>query len=863
MRFIQIRLTALAMTGLLTLPFPLPARIPAGVRPEDEAHPALSIRVQTFARQQVIIENPVRWPQFTFLLPEGSRVNAGDTLFEFDLTTARNRLRNVERNLADTENQIAVQLGRIEQRILELEDQKTSLEAQRDVLMARREHLKALPRPEDVAIAQTRLDVALRNLEAVENERDITRERLAQGLVSPATVERAETDWALQRARTTFAENRLRSASLPTTRHTLRINELRIDNLRLEIEKLEREIASQQEILRIETRTTDRRMNNLLREKAEVEEELLHERITAPSAGVLIYTSRLKRELASGGKPSRGMSLAEIPDPDSLALQGRIPEEQRSLFRVGDPARVRLNPMPDVTLAGRIHSISPLPRDISETDRRTQGDASAETGVMVFDLVIVLDELPGGIPFGVFGTADIRTAAPVIGPSVPLDWVRVRDGNHHISLNGVFTPVNGIASGTRFILQTVDVPLERVSPEGVWPENDADMEAVSGDRVTASGALTPLESIAVHAPSVRAWDLRITRLAAEDTFVTRGDVLAELDSEQINNRLRDAENDLTQRISNRESAEENLQQRRREAAFQLARAGNQLEIQALELELMESTLNVSQLHQAQLEKTTAEIQREAAERELRRVRANPEMTAPAELRRREREVRRRTIALEQARIQLALAEEPATELELSQARLELARQHSRLRELENRFRREIAGAEANFRRHQRIEQSRVERRAGRQADLEALVIRAPADGLLKFENLFDGVTVSKIRTGMNVWSNSRLMSLSDSNRMVVRVQVSERYIRFLRPNMPVQVRIPSEGSQLWTGSIRSLSEILVPAAVPNLRASVFANLEPPLEHVIDVEVVLRDLPDRPLKPGAVAHVIFPFRRDNP
>ena len=864
MFFHRTMITALAASGLFLSFARICAGIPAPVRERDEAHPELTVRVQTFAREQVIITNPIRWPQFTFRLPEGSLVEEGDTVFEFDLTAPLNRQRGIERNLAETQNQIEVQLGRIQQRILGLEDQKSTLEAEREVLRARREYLHALPRPEDVAIAKGRLDVARRNLEAHLADRDTARSRLERGLVSPAVLESAETDLALQRARTLYAEKRLAAASEPAHPHTLRINELRIENLTLEIEKLGLEIESQQEILRIETRTTDRRLENLLREQAEVEEELRHQRILAPASGVLIYTSRLKRELASGSRPARGMALVEIPDPASLALQGRIPEQQRSLFRVGDPAQVTLNPVPDRVFTGRIQSISPLPRDISETDRRTQGDASAETGVKVFDIVIVLDDLPENIPFGVFGSARIRSAAPVTGPSVPLHWTRIRDGKHHISLNGIFTPVDGVASGTRFILQgNGELSLNRISPDGVWQAGDTDLTEVSGDRVTASGQLIPLESTSVNAPSVRAWDLRITRLAPEDTQVTQGDILAELDSERLQNQVRDAENDLTNRISQRESAEENLAVRRRDAAFQIARARNQLEIQQLEVALLDHRPNTGPLHQAQLDHTTAELQLRAAERERDRLLANPELTSPVELGRRERDVRRRALNLEQAEIRLRLAERGVDEIGRSQAQLDLARQISRVSELESRFRREIAGAESNVRRRRRIEQNRTQRLADRQADLESLVIRAPADGLLKYENLFDGVAVSKIRVGMNVWSNSHLMSLSDSDRMVVRVQVSERYITFLREGMPVQVRIPSEGSQMWTGTIRRLSEMLVPAAIPNLRAGIHANLEPPLEHVIDVEVVLRDVPDRPLKPGAIAHVIFPFRRDLP
>jgi multidrug resistance efflux pump len=859
----RILFTALAAAWLCHAFPPALAGTQVSVLEQEEAHPSLTIRVQTFARKQVILENPIRWPQFTFRLPEGSRVEKGDTVFEFDLTAPLDRQRSIERNLAETQNQIQVQLGRIQQRILALEDQKSTLEAQREVLEARREYLKALPQPEDVAIARGRLEVARRNLEALVAERDTVRDRLERGLVSPATLEKAETDLALQQARTLYAENRLRAASEPAHPHTLRINALRIENLNLEIEKLTLEVESQQELLRIETRTTDRRLENLMREKAEVEEELRHHRLLAPSGGVLIYTPRLKRELASGGKPARGMALAEIPDPASLALQGRIPEQQRSLFRVGDPARVTLNPVPDREFTGRIHSISPLPRDVSEIDRRTQGDASAETGVKVFDIVIVLDQLPENIPFGVYGTAQLHTAAPIVGPSVPLHWTRIRDGKHHISLNGIFTPVDGIPSGTRFILQEETLPLQEISPDGVWQEADTDLTAVSGDRVTASGQLIPLETTAVNAPSVRAWDLRVTRLAPEDSQITAGDILAELDSEQLNSRLRDAEDDFNRRISQRESAEENLTLSRRDADFQTARARNQLEIQQLEVALLDHRSNTGPLHQAQLDHTTARRQLEAAERDLARLQANPDLTSPVELRRRERDVQRRKINLEQAEIRLQLAERGVDEIERSQANLELARQESRVSELESRFRREISSAESNVRRRLRIERNRADSLSERQADLDAMVIRAPADGLVKYENLWDGVTVSKIRMGMSVWGNSHLMSLSDSDRMVVRVQVSERYIQFLRENMPVQVRIPSEGSQIWTGTIRRLSEMLVPAAIPNLRAGIHANLEPPLEHVIDIEVVLRDVPDRPLKPGAIAHVIFPFRRDLP
>ncbi|MCC5848958.1 MAG: HlyD family efflux transporter periplasmic adaptor subunit [Verrucomicrobia bacterium] len=832
----------------------------AGIRPlpQLEGHPSVPLRVQTFAREQEIVTNPIRWSQFTYRVPEGTWVEEGDVMFEFDMSIPEDRMKGILNRLAETENNVAVRLGRIREQLIDLQDQKAQLKDQWAVQEARLNYLRVLPREEDVAIARGRLEVAKRNLEAAQLERETAKTRLERNLIAPVILEQAQTALDLQKARTEYAQKRLDFIKHPAHPNDLRIVELRMANLELEIEKLVGEITSREEILRIETRSTDRQLEEIHREKSEIEEELQHTRLLAPRAGVVIYTGRLKRELASGGKPPKGMALAELPDPKSMALRGRIPEELRSIFRPGDPVSVVLNPMPDVELRGHLHSVSPLPRDLAEGSGR--GDGDEETGVKVYDVVILLDEPPENVPFGVYGQARIRTRAPIKGPAVPLSWTRMRDGSHHLSVNGTFRSVDGHPVGAYFILQDEEVNIADLSPDGNWPARQNEEDLLDTDRMAASGQLQPLESIAVNVPAIRSWDMRVTSLKPEDTQVEKGDILAELDSERINNQVNDASAEVTRRTGIRESAEEDLALRRREGTFQLARARNLLEIRKLEHEGVEAGISSAQLHQATLDKETAEIQLAAARRDLVRIENAPELTAPPERRRKERDVRRRELQLEQAQLQLAQAQKGATPVERSLARLQLARQEAELASLESSTSRRISQAESTVRRRIRQERWRINRYNDLIESQKSLVIRAPASGLVKYENLWDGVGEAKLRVGMGVFSRSHLMSLSDSSRMVVRVSVPERHISRLKQGMSVQVRIPSEGTRIWQGEIVKIEGILVPADSPSLRGSLYANIEPPLEHVIGVEVLLRDSEHADLKPGAIAHVVFPFSR---
>jgi len=629
--------------------------------------------------------------------------------------------------------------------------------------------------------------------------------------------------------------------------------ELRIENLDLEIKKLDSEIDTQRTIVQIEQASQERRVEERKSRRDERLEELEHEFVYAPRGGVLLYSPQLKQELTKGGKLAKGVMLAEIPDPDSVALEGHIPEQMRHLFQVGDPARVELNIDPSRKLRATLISISPFSRDARE-------DEEESSGVKVVDVVLELETPPENLPLGVYGWATLRTADPREGPAVPVSWVRFRGGEPHVSVDGVYESVTGVVSGDLFQLSPPSPPLEEVEESGIWREPEDPQIRLNSDRFVAGGELSPLESVPVEAPSIRAWDIKVVWLHPENTFIEKGEPLVRLDSERIRNRAEDMRNDAKTRTEDRESAEEELAIKQRERDFQVASAENTLQIRKLEQRLVENGVASASLHQARLDAETARLELEGAKRELARALKHPEWTAPAVRERLKRDVRRKELRFERAEIELRQVLKGAGALERSAAKLEVVRQEAATAETKSRHYRTVSRARSHLRWRVRRERNRLERLKEAEKDLAAMEITAPASGLVKYEKIWDGVRQSKLKTGMRVWRGSRLLSLSDTEKVYVNIEVPERYVRHVKKGMTVQVRIPSEGNLQWDGTVAEFSEILEPAENAVVGDDLYGNRETPQEQALSVRIIVNSSPEDKLKPGAIAHIIFPFEK---
>ncbi len=107
------------------------------------------------------------------------------------------------------------------------------------------------------------------------------------------------------------------------------------------------------------------------RDKSRSEVELFKKRISqmevaAPSSGIVSYLMNYSRGWMNA-QPFRvgdnvwpGSSIAEIPDLASLQMKAKLEEIERSRIRLGQAARVHLDPFPETPFPATLAAISPL-----------------------------------------------------------------------------------------------------------------------------------------------------------------------------------------------------------------------------------------------------------------------------------------------------------------------------------------------------------------------------------------------------------------------------------------------------------------------------------------------------------------------
>ncbi len=824
--------------------FPLHAEVK-----EEELYPTERLRVRSIATRTSPIPNPIRWPRFEFRVSDGSRVQEGDVVFRADARGTQEAIRSLTEQIERKKNELHQKTEEMQKSVEALIGQLQDLKDERSIQQARLEYLQSLPLKKNVEIAKGRLEVA--ELQRAAREADLAniQERKDLGLVSPAQVEESLFQLNLQNARTEHAKRSLSLARATAHPKDLQVIRYRIENLELEIGKLTFEVKTQEEISELEKASLHREQETLIRKLEDRKEELKHLVIRAPRDGVLMYSPQFKRELVSGGQPSMGMVLAEIPHPDSIAFEGEIPERVRPLFSVGDPVNIILNANPNQVLRGTLSTISPFSREKAEEESE---------GVKVLDVRLDVENLEGELPVGVYGWAELTTSTPRIGPSVPVSWVRIQGGKPHVSLNGLYQPVTGIVNEDRFQFTAPLPPLEQIQEEGDWPTEEQPQLLVDGDTFHTSGELEPLQSIGVKVPRIRAWDMKVTSLHPENTLISKGQTAAVLDSESLRDLLESARSDAEEALQEKESAEKELQLRIRDRDFQVQAVETKLKIAQLERDLALPGVRASQVYQSILTLQTARLRTEQAERQLSRLEANPTLTAPRERTRAQRELARRKLEMEKADIQFAQAKEGLSAEERSLAELKVMRMEAETVKVRARQTRAVARAQSGLRWRGRRLLRRMERQNELEKNLRDMSIEAPVEGLVKYENVWDGVRRSKLKTGMRVWRGMKLLSLSNTGELYVDISVPERYVQQLETGMKVQVQIPSEGSRMWNGEISRLGEMLVPLATPPVADSLYANREPIPIQAIPVRVLIEGSEEDQLKPGAIAHVLFPF-----
>lgn len=167
------------------------------------------------------------------------------------------------------------------------------------------------------------------------------------------------------------AEYEVKRARLEVSRVEI-LSKMQAEQAAIALDVAQEKLQVQEATNRLHAASSASRIAGLVRaqEQAQSELDLTQYRLSrmemkAPDNGIVVYQQNYSlgsnaREFQVGDQVWAGAALGEIPNLNTLEMEGKLDEIDRGIVEVGDEVRIRLDALPELTIRARLKSISPL-----------------------------------------------------------------------------------------------------------------------------------------------------------------------------------------------------------------------------------------------------------------------------------------------------------------------------------------------------------------------------------------------------------------------------------------------------------------------------------------------------------------------
>jgi HlyD family secretion protein len=349
---------------------------------------------------------------------------------------------------------------------------------------------------------------------------------------------------------------------------------------------------------------------------------------------------------------------------------------------------------------------------------------------------------------------------------------------------------------------------------------------------------------AVHEETVRCeveGTSRIISIVPEGAYVRQGDLLIELDSSELRERLSQQEVTFENTQFSFVQAKENL-------AIQKSLGESQLKDSELKVEFAASDLEKYREGDWPQQTNVVNARIKIAAEELSRAKDRLDWTGTlskkgyatkSELEADQLAVQRKEIEVGQTREELRLLikyDFPKRVRILESAVEQALKEQERLKA---RIAAQLAQAEADLNSRQNTLDLQKERQEQLRLQLDLTKIKAPQDGLVIYASTMNQGGGGLIEEGATVRQRQELIKLPDVSQMMIEVRIHESHVQKIRPGLPALVAIDSVPDRQFRAYVRKV------AVLPD-SSSRFYN---PNLKVYTTEVVITEPLPENLKPG--------------
>ena len=322
------------------------------------------------ARDQVIIKNDVEGrTSIITLVPEGTRVHKGELLVELDASTLQDskidqeiRVQNTEAAYINAKENLAIVTSKADSDVNEAE---LAVEfAQKDLMKYEKGQY-----PKDVNEVNKRITLAREELGRAQQTLEWSIKLLAEKYLSET--EKANDEIAVKRKR---LEVELAEADLQLLRdftHPRQVRQLQSDVQQAvsALDRAKRKAEADKRQAQADLTAKEAEYTRQQTKLQKILDQLTKTRIVAPNDGLVVYATStkgglagmLKEPLAEGQQVFERQELIYLPADASAMAEISIHEASLAKVRVGQPAIVTVETLPDKRFLGTVGLVAPLP----------------------------------------------------------------------------------------------------------------------------------------------------------------------------------------------------------------------------------------------------------------------------------------------------------------------------------------------------------------------------------------------------------------------------------------------------------------------------------------------------------------------
>jgi hypothetical protein len=545
-----------------------------------------------------------------------------------------------------------------------------------------------------------------------------------------------------------------------------------------------------------------------------------------------------------------------MPDTQNLIVRAYLPELHATHFDIGDRAVTQFVGQKKL-INLKLISMSSDPIDMTDMsdDWSTAGKNS---GIKYFECSFELEEHTAPLHVGTWSQLTLYANQPTSGPAIPLRYLKIDGQKKWCFVDGKATEVEGELIGDLFFLSGNHWVGKEVSPSSTSTHQTKQKK--SKEQLHLMGELVPTHSKIIRVPRGNRWhrDLKIAWLIEENSLVAKGDLIMTLASENSLKKLDTMKESLENQNGALETLIKETELKREEDAHKKIVLENQLEIAKLQLDITTSSIDAKAYANGVLDLTLAKINYQEAKETLQRSKQTSHLRSAKTMANLERRVKELALTLEQKQIQLNKVLEGSTPKQRLAAKLDLKRTQNKWDALviqmnvnEKKIKRDLK----SMRRTQRDAQTRID---DMEEDISNFNIYAPNDGNIRTLKVWDGTSMTKARPNVTTWGGMGILSLTNSDRMLIRLEVPEIYYPKVTKGMPLSVNIPAMDLDRIPASVESVFNVFKSKERNQTEEIAPYTQQEVLGYQVFEAIINVDDPGVPLKMGALAEVEFPF-----